>query len=177
MTSCWCGLSYVRGGCPLHGVMRDPRTFGGGDTTINETTINQQAPLTSLESALTASVTLTSNNVWYPTFPATPSVALTKGTWLVNFHATFARTATTLATYSARIWDGTTIYASGSQSQPSQNPHYAQIALTTLITVLSTATVQGQGATSAGSATSMMRYNIASATAVGVTKLTAVRIG
>ena len=180
MTVCWCGATYIRGGCPLHGVMRDPRTYGGG-TTINEgDTVINQVSLSYLESVLPAAVTLTTSNTFYPTvLTSAPSLALTRGTWLVSFHVTLSRTATTLATYFARIWDGTTVYASGQASQPSQNPHYVQLHLTSVIPVATTMTVQGQGASSAGSATSLMRYSLslAATTQANVTKLTAVRIG
>jgi hypothetical protein len=180
MTVCWCGQTYIRGVCPLHGVMRDPRSYGGGSTVINEGDTIQQAPLGYLESVLPAAVTLTTSNTFYPTvLTSAPSLVLTRGTWLVAFHVTLSRTATTLATYFARIWDGTTVYASGQASHPSQNPHYVQMHLTTVIPVATSLTVQGQGASNAGSATSLMRYSLslAATTQANVTKLTAVRIG
>src|SRR5512137_1180677 len=97
--SCWCGREYIRGVCPVHGQMRDPRqqeSSGGGTTFITENVA--ELPLTYSSNALAANVTLTTSSTFYDG----PLLALATGLYLVNFHVTFARTTTTAATYFAR---------------------------------------------------------------------------
>jgi hypothetical protein len=111
------------------------------------------------------------------TFVDGPSLSLVAGTWLVVAHVTLNRNATTLANYVARLTNGTTHYASGQGTQPSQNPHAVSIPLTARIVLGATTTVKIQAATSAGSTTTLIK----AATGVNgsgnnATQLTAVKL-
>lgn len=77
------------------------------------------------------------------------SVSLGVGKWLVMAYITMGRANTTLIRYQARIRDTTNSvnFASGAQTQPSQNPHYVTITLSAIITLTGTATIEIQGAT------------------------------
>ena len=168
--NCWCGRSYQRGVCPVHGLMRDPK--GSEVTEYNTTVINQAGALTAVSDALTANVVLTSGT-WSTTGP---KLTLAKGTWLVTFHVTFQRAATTLNRYYARIWDGTTSYASGAATHPSQNPHFVQISLTALVALTDSRTISGEGwAQTGGSTTTMLR--LIATGAEYATQITAVKLG
>jgi hypothetical protein len=130
--------------------------------------------LRSASNALAANVTLSVTNTFYDG----PSAALSPGLWLASFHVTFARTTTTAVTYYARVTDKTTVYASGQQYQASVANHFAQMSMTAIIRLTTGTTIYGQGATSAGSSDSAMRYQMSGAGFGGnATMLTAVKIG
>lgn len=172
-TVCWCGLSYIRGVCPLHGVMRDPRTYGGVTNVSIDESISD-LPLTYLTNAIGANVTLPTSS----TFFDGPTVTLSPGLWLCTFSVVFARTTTTAVTYFARLTDKSTHYASGQQYHASVANHYVQMSMTAVVSTQATRQIWGQGATSAGSSGSTMRYQL-SGTGFGgnTTMLTAVKIG
>jgi len=67
---------------------------------------NYQAPITYVENVLSADVTMTNANTYYDG----PSISLTAGTWLITSNVTGY---TTNANVTAKLWDGSTVLASG----------------------------------------------------------------
>jgi hypothetical protein len=160
---CWCGQPYVRGVCPIHGVMSAP----GAETEVKS--------LRYASNALLANVQLPASA---PTFYDGPTVTLSPGTWMVSFHVTFSRSTTTAVSYLARITDKTSVFAAGQQYHPSVANHFVQMSMTTIASVQTATQIWGQGATTAGSSGSYMRYALSTTTwGAGSTQLTAVRLG
>jgi hypothetical protein len=92
--------------------------------------------LISASANLAANVTMTNANQFYDG----PVLALTAGTWIVFAVLTAGRAATTATSYTARISDGTTHYASTQFYQASLNPHVVTLALVSPPIVLVTPT-------------------------------------
>lgn len=107
----------------------------------------------SQSASLAADVQLPTSN----TFVDGPSLSLAAGTWLVTAQATFQRNATTAVHWLARVTNGTAHYASSQAYKPSVSGHTASLALSAIVTLAATTTVKIQGATSAGSSTSLMK--------------------
>jgi hypothetical protein len=106
-----------------------------------------------------------------------PSVSLPAGTWLVQAHITFLRTATTITNYFGRISDGSTHYASSQAYQASVANHSDSMSLTAIVTIGATTTIKVQGTSSAGAAAVLMK---AATTAYGsgnnATQITAIKL-
>lgn len=126
------------------------RTYAGAAPTDHS---HAAIPMTSASASLSADVQMPTSNAYVNG----PSVSLGAGTWLVFCTLTVVRAATTLANYTGRISDGTNHYASTQSTQPSQNPHAVCLAMSAVITLVSTTTIRGQAATSAGSTTTAIK--------------------
>lgn len=108
---------------------------------------------TSQSAALSSDVQLPTSN----TYVNGPSLTLAAGTWLVMGTAQFQRNATTAVHWLARLSDGTTHYTSAQTYSPSVSGHTASLAVQSVITLAAQAVIRLQGATSAGSTTSLMK--------------------
>jgi hypothetical protein len=87
----------------LYGTMGTGAQYGGG-------------PMTTVQSQLSADVTMTSANTFYDG----PSVNLTAGTWLLTGSVeVMAGVGVAASNTTAKLWDGTTVYASGMSACPS----------------------------------------------------------
>jgi hypothetical protein len=117
-------------------------------------------------------VTMPVTGTWYNG----PAVTLPAGTWLVSASVTFIRTATTSTTWTARIFDGSTVHASGSSYTASVTNVATQIGMTAVVTLSSSTTVTVQGTTSAGANACLMRATTLTGSAPDATQVTAVRI-
>lgn len=111
------------------------------------------ASLSSATASLAADVQVTGNNA----FVDGPSVTLDAGTWLVTATATFQRNATTAVHWVARLSTGTTHYGSSQHYQASVSGHTVSISLSAIIVLAAQTTIKLQGASSAGSTTSLMK--------------------
>lgn len=100
-------------------------------------------PLSFVNGTLTSGdVTMTNANTFY----TGTQVVLGAGTWLIFGHITIGRAATTLQRYTGRISTGAVHYASSQMTQPSQNPHYVNIAMSCIITLAVETTILIQAA-------------------------------
>jgi uncharacterized integral membrane protein len=119
-------------------------------------------PLSVYTASLTSEVTMSASNVFYSGSSTSNRlvVSLDSGTYLVNSHMTFRRTATTARTYTSILGIlGGSVFASGSLYMPSVNPSLATIALTGIVTVTSGSQLYLAGATSAGSTSESIQSN------------------
>jgi hypothetical protein len=87
------------------------------------------------------------------TYVTALSANLISGTYLVGATITMRRGATTSWTGRARIWNGTTTYASGEATTASSNPSSVAISLQGLVVLTAASTVQLQGFASVVSST------------------------
>jgi hypothetical protein len=87
------------------------------------------------------------------TYVTALSANLASGTYLVGATITMRRSATTLWTGRARIWNGTTTYASGEATTASNNPSAVAISLQGLVVLTAATTLQLQGYASVVSST------------------------
>jgi len=129
--------------------------------------------ITHAEASLSTDVQMPTSGTWYDG----PSLSLAAGTWLVNTHTTFARTATTALTYFNRITDGTTHHSSGSQYMASVANHTANISLTAVITLASTTTIKIQSTTNSGATSALMKAALlANGSGNNATQITAIKL-
>jgi hypothetical protein len=100
---------------------------------------SKQNTITTANGTAAADVAMPSANTFY----AGASVTLDAGVYLVIGHITVGRAATTLIRYTGRIRNTTDSvnYASTQMTQPSQNPHYVNMAMSCIITVTGTGKV------------------------------------
>lgn len=108
------------------------------------------------------------------TFFDGPSVSLTAGTWLI-----VARLGVSIATQSAitgKLWDGTTVYASG-QTIPRTGGDQVDMPLSSIQTLGSTTTVKISAASSADTGAAIKAATINNASGNNATQIHAVRIG
>ncbi|HEY9166168.1 MAG TPA: hypothetical protein VIS48_08420 [Candidatus Kryptonia bacterium] len=105
-----------------------------------------QAPITATTSsgALGADVTMVTAGTWYTGASITPGA----GTWLITGSITMGKANGTADVEYARIWDGTTVYASGQAHNPGVNPHATTITMTCTVTTGAGTTVSVQGTSS-----------------------------
>ncbi len=92
--------------------------------------------LVSASANLGANVTMTNANQFYDG----PVLSLAIGTWIVFAVLTAGRAATGVTSYTARISDGTTHYASTEFTQASLNPHIVTLAMVSSPIVLAAPT-------------------------------------
>lgn len=94
-------------------------------------------------------VTMTNANTFY----SGTSISLAAGTWLITGHITVGRANTTLIRYTGRIRNvtGAADLASTQMTQPSQNPHYVNMAMSTIVTLGALSTIQIEAAATTGS--------------------------
>lgn len=129
-------------------------------------------PLTYVNGTLTAGdVTMTNANTFY----TGTQVVLGSGTWLIFGHITIGRAATTLQRYTGRISTGSVHYASSQMTQPSQNPHYVNIAMSCIITLAGETTILIQAAATSTSCL-IKRACADNASGNNATQLNAVKI-
>lgn len=98
--------------------------------------------LTNSVGTLGGDIAMTNQNTRY----GTASVTVGAGTWLLLAYVTVGRSATTLARYTGRIYNGSAAVASGQMTQPSQNPHWVTIPMFAVETVVSSTTYTAQAA-------------------------------
>ena len=92
------------------GLVPDPGNVAGTARYLREDASFALPGLASLSNVLTSNLTLTVASAWYDG----PSVAQgTVGTWLVNGYATIYNGNTAAGAAYLRLWDGTTVFASG----------------------------------------------------------------
>lgn len=105
-------------------------TVGLGPT-LTTSSNNIVTNLTTLTNTLSADVTLASNGT---TYVDGPTVAQgTSGTWLVTSNCTFTDTAASVTPF-VKLWDGTTVIASGSQNANAGAGARSSISLSGIIT-------------------------------------------
>jgi len=103
--------------------------------------------------ALTAITTLINSGTWYDSV----SLSLSAGTWLVNAHATFQSTHSNDVLYGLRLSNGTNHFASTQRFAHNKSPNVSNLALTSLIPLISTTTIRLQGITDVGGSAVTMR--------------------
>lgn len=118
---------------------------------------NPGGTLTSAQNALAADVQLAVTNTWY----TGPTLSLGAGTWLVTVHLTQQRNSNTAEVLYARISTGTVHYASTAMNHPATNGGYNHLAMTAIITLAATTTINAQMTSSAGATTSLMKAALA----------------
>lgn len=129
-------------------------------------------PLTFVNGTLTAGdVTMTNANTFY----TGAQIVLGAGTWLVFGHITIGRVSTTLQRYTGRISTGSVHYASSQMTQPSQNPHYVNIAMSCIIILAGETTILIQAAATSTSCL-IKRACADNASGNNATQLNAVKI-
>lgn len=134
--------------------------------------VNSPSSLTSANASLSAAVNLTVTGTWYDG----PSVSLTAGTWLVVAHASFSRTTAVATTWEARIYDGSTAYASSNRFTPATANTASGLSLQAIVTLTGSATMTLQATTNAGATACLMRdttfvNGISNATRISAVKL------
>ena len=122
------------------------------DYAVGWVTPSASGAITSLSSALSANVSLTTTATWYNG----PGLSLEAGTWLVIGRITHVRSATTAETIYARLGDGTNHYASSQFYHASVTGTGVVMPLNAVITLASTTTIKLQATSSAGASTSVM---------------------
>lgn len=106
------------------------------------------------------------------------SVSLAPGTWLINAHATFTRTATVAGKFSIMVSPNATVanaVASSSIDHPTLANVFVTAAASAVVNVGATTTYTLFGAHSAGATTNLVR-SLNQLNAAGATRLNAVRI-
>ena len=122
--------------------------------------------------ACSSDVTITTAGTWY----TGTSVSLGTGTWLILAYITIGKANTTADVAYARIWDGSTAYASGQMHNPGTNPHLSTISLSYVITLSSSKTISIQGTSSVNTAlikAALVNYSQGN----NATRITAIKIG
>lgn len=115
------------------------RSDGSTWTQIAGAVSGPSPSLTSASAALSGDVTMTNANTWYDG----PSVSLAAGTWLIIAALTFTGA---VSDWSARIWDGTTVAASGGGPRNAGGLSGAEtITLAAIVTPGSTTTYKVSG--------------------------------
>jgi hypothetical protein len=104
-----------------------------------------------VENLLSGDVTIVNSATFYDG----PTVSLTVGTWLVQGTVTISD-ATAAGNQTAKLWDGTTVYASGESMVPSVNGACA-ITLQAVIVVPSTISYKISCASSHGTSNAKIR--------------------
>lgn len=119
---------------------------------------------TTAQTVLGAAVTMTSANTYY----SGPAVTLTAGTWLVWAQASVG--IASISDVSARIWDGTTSYASGGEVTRAAAIGVVTIALVRLVVLSGTTTLTLQAAAdnAGGSLVAALGVNAAGNTATAI---------
>jgi hypothetical protein len=91
--------------------------------------------------------------------------------------ATFQRNATTAVHWIARLTNGTTHYSSTQEYEPSASGHTCNLSLHAIVVLAAQTTVKLQGASSAGSTTSLMKAATPNgASGNNATRISAVKI-
>ena len=94
------------------------------------------------------------------TFIDITGLSLTSGTWLVNSSIVHTNSAATAEDIYTRISGSSTIYASSMQSRAATANLEINLSMTTIIPLTTTTTITLQAASSAGSATSLIKKDI-----------------
>lgn len=111
-------------------------------TTLTNNFNSHVAKATHYNNQLSEDVAIAVINTWY----TGASLVLPAGTYLVTGQITLLRNTTTALTYSAKINDGDTNYASAGIYMPSIANHIATLPLTTMITLTEETTITLQAA-------------------------------
>lgn len=120
----------------------------GSASTVSRSDHVHQLALTSQAAALSSNVTLTNASTYYDG----PSLSLAAGTWLVTGAVTIGGAAAGTA-YTAKLWDGTTVAASGSQTAYGTNNQAISVSA---IVTLGGATILKISATASATGASMI---------------------
>lgn len=150
------GVWYYRAGAagaetsfgPTSGTAPGASTLGGSASAGTDGTYSRDGhahaiTATTSEAFLGADVALTVANTWYDG----PSLSLGAGTWLVEANVAISGFGTN-NNGQARLWDGTTDYATGGTGAEVGYPH--SIPLAAIITLGSTTTIKVSCATDTG---------------------------
>lgn len=128
--------------------------------------------LTSANGKASGNVTMSATNTWY----TGASVSLTAGTWLIVATITLNRNTTTAQQYQARIYDGTTAYASTQEYQASVANAPISLAMNTVIILSGSATVSVQGASSTSTNNTILAATLANGQGNNATQISAIKI-
>jgi len=111
-----------------------------GDSYISSVQKKYNSGITSYNAKLSSDVAIASAGTWYTGV----SLALPVGTYLVVGQITLLRNTTTAVTYSAKITDGSSDYASSTNYQTSVANNTDTLPLSTIITLTSSKTISIQ---------------------------------
>lgn len=143
---------------------------GAAGTSEKYSRADHSHPATSAIAKATGDVSIAVANTWY----TGAGISLAAGTYLINAQITLSRSTTTALTYSARISDGSTHYASAGAYMPSVANAIMTIPLTTILTLTGATTINVQ-ATATQTAT-IKKALVSNGAGDNATQITAIRL-